>query len=133
MFRLIEHYLHKRPSRAGGEATPVRILLLNFQMENWSRYPIVNGTLLFEDPYVHDYILGIFDARPPAARIALFRGARSNASQRPFIEYLTKRLGFSRVAAEAYLAAALARRASGSEGYRDGFEVGQNLLSQQFH
>jgi hypothetical protein len=132
LFRLIEHYLRNRRSRARGEMTPVRILLLNFQIENWSRYPTRNGTLLFEDPYVHDYILGIFHARPPVGR-ALSESGGSNSCQQPFIEYLTTRLGFSRLAAETYLAAALARKASGSDGYRDGFEVGRNLLSRQFH
>jgi hypothetical protein len=133
LFHLIERYLRKRLSRARRETTQVRFLLLNFQIENWSRYPTTNGKLLFEDPYVHDYILGIFNARLPLAGYGLFGAAGPGSSQQPFIEYLTTRLGFSRAATDAYLAAALARQISGSEGYRDGFEVGRNLLSQQFH
>ena len=133
MFRLIERYLRNRRSRARAKTTQVRFLLLNFQIENWSRYPKPNGKLLFEDPYVHDYILGLFNARSPAAGYSLFGAAGPDSSQQPFIEYLTTRLGFSRAATEAYLTAALARQTSGSEGYRDGLEVGRNLLSRQFH
>jgi hypothetical protein len=128
LFRLIGHYFHKRWLQAHREATRIQFLLLNAQIENWSRYSATSGTPLFEDPYLHDYILGVFHARPRGIGRAIFGKDGSDWSRGPFLEYLTTRLGFSCMIAGEYFAAALARHASGSEGYRDGLEVGQNLL-----
>jgi hypothetical protein len=90
----------------------------------------MSGMPLSEDPYVHDFILGFLHAHPRSTGSKLFDGSASELSQEPFLEYLTTRLGCSSRSAGEYFDAAVARHMSGSDGYRDGLEVGQNLISR---
>ena len=130
MFRQIRHSINKRRLRARREATIGKFFLLNSQIENWSRYYVTSGRPLSEDPYVHDFILGFLQAHRRSTGCKLFDGIVPELSQEPFLEYLTSRLGCSGGSAGEYFDAAMARRVSGSEGYRDGLEVGRNLISR---